>query len=881
MKFFLSCVLIFLFHFPFGLNAQSTDPYPDALMDWTKFPVLPVLEGMDRQLGLGGAFSGHHNGVLIMAGGSNFPVAPPWEKGQKKWYDDIYVLEKKGKDQYEWKHQNVRLPHVVANGVAISTPDGLLCIGGRNAEQVYNDVWQLKWNADEQTIEVNQLTPLPKPLCFMAGTVLGDQVYLIGGMSQLNEVISLQQMWIFNFRQDGASWKKLKPIPAAGRLLPVVVAQNDGDGKKVYVISGQSVSPGKEAVYLTDIWQFDPVRERWKEMGNRFPDGTTIPSVFAAPGIAYGNAQVFIFSGVAGHINQQLAQLNKAASASDDQKEQDSLLAQRNRIYESHPGFSREILSYHTLTNSWTRVGTMPFMPSIITHAFFWDDGWIIPGGEISPGVRSPEINKVTFKARKNSLSKLNLGVLFLYFGVLLLMGAYFYRRQQSTNDYFKGGQRIPWWAAGLSLLGTSLSAITFMAVPAKAFSTDWSFFILSLTILLIPILVNRLFIPYYRQLNLTSAYEYLEIRYNRWVRWLGSLAFIFFQIGRIAVVLYLPAIAINVVTGFDIYWCITLVGLISILYTLMGGIEAVIWTDVLQVFILLGGALYCLFLLQGAIPGGFDTIVRTAEEQNKFNLFDLSFDWTKATFWVVLVGGFFTNLITYSTDQTMVQRYLTTTDTKAAQRSLWLNSLVAVLAAALFFFIGSALFVYYQQQPQLLQFGATQNDAIFPWYIVSQLPNGLSGILIAGILAASMSSLSSSMNSVATAYTTDFHQFLQKGKSNTLWVARWATLLTGLLGLGLALLMAGADIKSLWDEFIKIVGLITGGLGGIFLLGILSKRTSAIGALIGLLGSAIIQYFLAQSGAIHFLLYTVSGFLSCMALAYFTSFLFPRKTSN
>ena len=196
--------------------------------------------------------------------------------------------------------------------------------------------------------------------------------------------------------------------------------------------------------------------------------------------------------------------------------------------------------------------------------------------------------------------------MLFAYFVLLLFIGFFFSKRQKSTEDYFKGNGRIPWWAAGLSIFGTALSAITFIAIPAKAYSTDWSYIWLNAGILLIAPLLIYSFIPIYRKLNITSAYHYLELRFNVILRLIGSISFVLFQIGRIAVVLFLPALAINVVTELNIYTCILSMGLLSLLYTLIGGIEAVIWTDAMQVIILLGGALLSVFFIIYKIDGGF-----------------------------------------------------------------------------------------------------------------------------------------------------------------------------------------------------------------------------------------------------------------------------------
>lgn len=485
-----------------------------------------------------------------------------------------------------------------------------------------------------------------------------------------------------------------------------------------------------------------------------------------------------------------------------------------------------------------------------------------------------PEINPSS-----GQLGTLDIAVIVLYFAVLSFLGYYFSKRQKNTNDYFKGGGRIPWWAAGLSIFGTALSAITFMAIPAKTYATDWSYFMLNMTIFLAAPIIVFVFIPFYRKLNITTAYEYLELRFNLLVRLLGSFSFILFQIGRMGVVMFLPSIALNVATGIDIFLCIALMGVVSLIYTLLGGIEAVIWTDVLQVIVLLGGAILSLGIIIFSIDGGFSEIVTTAAEHQKFNAFDITFSLKQPTVWVMLLGGVFANIITYGTDQTMVQRYFTTKTQKEAEKSVWTNALLIIPATLIFFFVGTALFVFYHFYPNQLHPELMNNDAIFPWYIATQLPKGISGMLIAGIFAASMSSLSSSMNSAATAYATDIHfRFNWKRKGNDLLLARKATLVIGVLGIAFALFMATLEIQSLWDEFQKILGLVIGSLGGVFLLGLLVKRANSNGVLIGIAGSIIVQIFVAVYQPVHLLAYSATGVISCFIIGGLASLLFKSS---
>jgi SSS family solute:Na+ symporter len=490
---------------------------------------------------------------------------------------------------------------------------------------------------------------------------------------------------------------------------------------------------------------------------------------------------------------------------------------------------------------------------------------------------------KIQMKSEAGQLQSLDYVVIILYFIILAWMGFFFSKRQKNTHDYFKGGERIPWWAAGLSIFGTALSAITFMAIPAKTYSDDWSYFMLNMTIFMVAPLIVWLFIPFYRRLNITTAYEYLELRFNPVVRIMGTLSFILFQVGRMGVVMFLPSIALNVATGMDIFLCIALMGIISVIYTMMGGIEAVIWTDVVQVIVLLGGALLSILIIVLTLDGGFAAIMEVASDENKFNVFDLSWSLKQPTVWVMLLGGIFANITTYGTDQTMVQRYLTTKSVKEAKNSVWTNAFLTIPATFIFFFMGTALFVFYKVFPGELDPAFHNNDAIFPWFIASQLPAGISGLLIAGIFAAAMSSLSSSMNSAATAYSTDIHfRFRSVRKPKELQVARIATLIIGISGILFAFFMATMDVQSLWDEFQRILGLVIGSLGGVFLLGILTKRANSPGVILGMVGSLLVQFFVATSGKLHLLTYSATGVVSCFILGYIFSFLIrekPKKT--
>jgi len=453
----------------------------------------------------------------------------------------------------------------------------------------------------------------------------------------------------------------------------------------------------------------------------------------------------------------------------------------------------------------------------------------------------------------------LNYSVLIVYLLLMVGIGFWCSRHNRDTNDFFRGGQRIPWWAAGFSIFATMLSSITFMAVPAVAYGDDWYLFLANSYILITPIVIY-VFLPFYRRLNITSAYEYLEKRFNLGTRMVASGLFVLFQTGRIAIVLYLPALALSTVSSIDLHTSILLMGVLCIIYTMMGGIEAVIWTDVVQTLVLLGGAIFSLFLVFSRLDMSSFEMVRIGMENGKFfENTDWSWDLLTGTAWTILLGSLFHNMFSYTASQDVVQRYITTKDEKTAARAIWLNAILSMPAQAVFFAIGTALYIFYRFNPGDLQAGLS-NDAIFPYFIVNEVPAGVAGLIVAGLFAAAQSSASSSMNSVATALVTDFHRRLRPRSSEAfnLLLARIFTLITGATGVILALVVASADLRSALEAYLNIIGLFGGTISGIFILGVGFKRANGTGAIVGSLVSAV-AVILARE-YVHFYAYAFIG---------------------
>ncbi|MFW5599470.1 MAG: sodium:solute symporter family transporter, partial [Bacteroidales bacterium] len=576
-------------------------------------------------------------------------------------------------------------------------------------------------------------------------------------------------------------------------------------------------------------------------------------------------------------------EMRRAEAQGDAAAEVLANLKREAEEYLRHPAewyrFRKDLLIYNTITDTWVSESQSPLLAragaGLVTLA---PGRWLLIGGEEKPGVRAADVNEVTMGVRTD-FGRLNWAVLAAYLIGMVLLGYYFMRREGGAGDFFTGGGRVPWWAAGMSIYATMLSAITYMAYPAKAFATDWTYYPMLVTILLVSFPVIRYYLPFFRRLNVTSAYEYLERRFNAATRLMASALFIVFMVARMALVLYLPSLALTAVTGIDIYVCIVLMGCVTIVYCTMGGVEAVVWGDVVQGFILVGGAVLAAGFLIFGTEGGFEGFLAIGSEAGKFRLFDWSFDYRSATFWVIILGGMANNLISYTSDQTVIQRYLTTKDERSARQSILMNGAMSVGVSIVFFVIGAGLYTFYKTNPAAMDFTMQKADVIFPFFMMSQLPAGVAGLLIAAVFAATMSTISSNINSVATAFSIDFYKRRrpQTGDKEMLRVARRACVAAGVIGMTIALLMATWEILSLLDFFQEILGLLSGGLGGLFLMGIFVPRIGGKAALTGFVCGVTAVFVTKYCTEASFLLYGFISMLVSVLTALLASYVFKE----
>ncbi len=473
-----------------------------------------------------------------------------------------------------------------------------------------------------------------------------------------------------------------------------------------------------------------------------------------------------------------------------------------------------------------------------------------------------------------HQLPTVDIAVLVVYLVAVVAFGCWFVRRSRNTEGFMAAGRSLPGWAVGMSIFGTYLSSNTFIGVPGKAFGSNWNSFVFSLSLPIAAPIAVWFFVPFYRRSGEISAYHHLEKRFGTWARTYAMVCYLLTQLARMGSIMFGVALALHALVGWPVITIIIVTGILVTLYTLMGGIEAVIWTDVAQSIVLLGGAIVVAVMLLFAMPEGpsqIFTIAAANPSGNKFSLGSFGPGIAESTFWVVLLYGLAMNLTNFGIDQSFIQRYHTARSDREAAKSIWVGAMMYLPVAALFFFIGTALFAYYQTQPdmteqvaravaveKLAEVGITPaepgyedtlaataasldpadlGDKVLPHFIVNKLPRGMAGLLIAAIFAAAMSSIDTSLNSSATIVLSDFYRrFLRPsaGERESMMVLYGTTLVIGTAGTAAAVAMIG--VKSILDVWWTLSGILAGGMLGLFLLGIISRRAKSPAAVVAVL---------------------------------------------
>jgi len=453
--------------------------------------------------------------------------------------------------------------------------------------------------------------------------------------------------------------------------------------------------------------------------------------------------------------------------------------------------------------------------------------------------------------------------IIFLYIGTIVAIGIYFAFRGETSTRFVSAGGVLPAWAVGLSIFGTYLSSNTYIGVTGKAYAEDWNSFVFSLSLPIAAWIASKYFVPFYRRSGNISAYAHMETRFGPWARIYMDICYLMTQLARMGSIMFGVSLVLNALTGYQIPYIILLMGTLVTVYTLLGGIEAVIWTDVIQSIVLTVGAILIVVFICVDVEGGFLEILRTGMEHNKFSLGSLKLNFTQSTFWVVMLYGIFINLNNFGIDQSFIQRYHTAQSDRSAAQSVWMAAKLYIPVSLLFFFIGTGLWVHYHQHPELLKPVEAQylnekelksdtkpvestavevgdeeiGDRVLPFYMVDRLPVGVTGILIAALFAAAMSSVDSSLNSSATILWSDIYKRYinqEPDEKKSMLVLKISTVLWGILGTLVALALIG--VKSVLDAWWQLSGIFAGGMLGLFLLGLIAKTVSNLVAKISVL---------------------------------------------
>lgn len=487
-------------------------------------------------------------------------------------------------------------------------------------------------------------------------------------------------------------------------------------------------------------------------------------------------------------------------------------------------------------------------------------------------------------------LNRLDLLIVAAYLAGITLFGLRFRKKQRTLKDYFLADKNIPWWAIALSIVAAETSTLTIISVPGLAYDSNFAFLQLVIGYLLGRVIISFVLIPHYFRGDLFTAYQLIERRFGQGLRTLTAGLFLLTRAAAEGVRVFAVAIVVGIalagaLSGFGDFGrdvaAIAIVTVLTLLYTFEGGMAAVIWTDVVQMFIYVGGTLAGFITILHAVPGGWSAVHAIAGGAGKFQIFDFSWNFYKTyTFWSGVVGGAFLTTASHGTDQLIVQRLLAAKSERQSKLALLSSGVAVFFQFGLFLLVGAMLFAFYKLFPATVAPGGT--DRIFPTFIVTQMPHGVSGLLIAAILAAAMSNLSAALNSLASTSIVDFYARWRpkSSESRRVFLSRVATVIWGLVLFVLAILSRrGGKVV---EVGLAIASVAYGALLGVFLLGVLTRKASERGAIVGMLCGFTLNVYLWRFTHVPFTWYVALGSIVTFSVGWTTSLILPeRRTSE
>ena len=476
-------------------------------------------------------------------------------------------------------------------------------------------------------------------------------------------------------------------------------------------------------------------------------------------------------------------------------------------------------------------------------------------------------------------LNKLDFAIIAVYLAGITLFGLRFRKRQRSLRDYFLADRSIPWWAIALSIVAAETSTLTIISTPGLAYDTNLTFLQVVLGYLVGRIIISFVLLPHYFRGELYTAYELIERRFGRRLRSFTAGLFLLTRAAAEGVRVYAVSIVVGIALGTGEVTSIAIITALTLIYTFEGGLAAVIWTDVVQTIIYVGGTIVGAFTILHLVPGGWDAIHIAAQSAGKLQIFDFTPDfWRPYTFWAGVIGGAFLTTASHGTDQLIVQRLLAARNQKQSVTALLSSGIAIFILFALFLLVGVMLFVYYQVPSAT--FGKA--DRIFPTFIVSRMPHGISGLLIAAILAAAMSNLSAALNSLSSTSMLDFYLRAnpQVDELRKLRLSRVSTIIWAVVLFGLAILSLH-KVSRVIEVGLSIASVAYGALLGVFLLGVLTRKTNQQGAMVGMLCGFLVELYIWLRTPVPWTWYVAIGTIVTFAVGYLTSLLWKETPSS
>jgi SSS family transporter len=694
-----------------------------------------------------------------------------------------------------------------------------IAVGGEREGRPITAVRKL--SSSETGLKWTDLPSLPEGLTGAAAAVIADRLYVFGGVTASGRPDN--RLWILELKNP-ARWIPGPDLPAVPRAFAAATEQygmlcvfggNDADGQR-----------------LSETWVYRPQPlEGTTENGWRKMADVPAPPAIGTQALPMGQAQVLL-------VSPQQATL------------------------------------FHTLTDAWR---DFEFAPGLANLSAARVGNKVHVVGSDSQGRPSALTLEIANTVR--SLSVLDYALIALYFALISGIGLYFSRKQDTSAEFSLGNRQVKWWAAGISMFATGASAISFIAIPALAFSTNlvWLFPLVAL----IPgyFVTAHCIYPMLRRLEIASTYEYLERRFSPTLRVIASLQAIIFQsFARAAVVLLLPSLAISSVTGINVFASVLIMGIITTIYTALGGFEAVIWTEVLQAALMLFAPLAIIWICITSLPGGFSEFWSTGMAYSKFDFAMLTWDMTLPAVWMLVLGTFLTTTVASAGDQPVIQRVFSA-PLPEVRRVNATFTVCGIIIGIMVNVMGIAIFAYFRARPEMLD-PLSQNDQVVPIFVTQAMPMGLPGIVIAAIFAAAMSTVASSMNSVATIFTEDFFVRMrpQSTDRQRLLSLKITSYLVGIIGTVMALVLASQDLKSMMVVWNQMVALVGGGIVGVYSLGMFTRRANGFGAICGAIASVLVTLVVKLWTPLHWGTYVPIAILSCILFGYLFSLFAPQR---